>query len=48
MADGIANSGSFLVRIIIQKLVDIIDTKLIHEGIDIAEIKLIVGVLENA
>ena len=27
---------------------DIIDTKIIHEGIDIGEIKQIVGVMENA
>lgn len=31
-----------------EKLLDIIDTKVIHEGIDISEIKQIVGVLENA
>lgn len=48
MADGFANSGSFLVRVIIEKVIDIVDIKTIHEGVDIGEIKLIIGTLEHA
>lgn len=33
---------------VLEKLVDIVESKLIHEGIDIADFKLLVSVLDNA
>lgn len=48
MAEGFLKSVTFLTRLILEKLVDIIDTKPIHQGINIPEIKQLVGVMENA
>lgn len=45
MAEGFVKNGVFLTRLILEKLVDIIDTKTLHEGINISEIKQLIGVM---
>lgn len=48
IANGFVNSGVFLLRNIMEKLVDIVESKIIHEGVDMNDFKQLVSVLENA
>ena len=48
IADGFVNTSSFLVKIILEKLIDLVESKFIHEGVDIGDFKLVISVLENA
>ena len=48
MVDGFVNAAVFVVRIILEKLIDICESKFIHEGVQLSDFKLIISVLENA
>ena len=48
MANGFVDVAVFLVRIIFEKLIDICESKFIHEGVQLSDFKLIISVLENA